>query len=55
MPKDQCAADACSVVLAQVSYDYKSPLGDFVIGTVPMGDKFYARPRRSASVTCSDC
>lgn len=55
MPKDQCAANACSVILAQVSYDYSSPLGHFIIGTMTMKDQFYARPRRSASVTCSNC
>ncbi len=55
MPKDQCAADACSVILAQVSYDYSSPMGHFILGTVTMTDTFYAKPRRSAEVTCTDC
>ena len=50
MPKDQCAKDACSVILAQVTYDYTSPVGKFFVGTVPMTDTFYARPRRSTSV-----
>lgn len=55
MPKDQCAKDACGVILAQVTYDYTSPFGKFFVGTVPMTDTFYARPRRSATVSCPSC
>ncbi len=55
MPKDQCATDACSVILAQVTYQYTSPFGKFIVGTVPMSDTFYARPRRSATVSCPGC
>ncbi len=51
MPKDQCAKDACSVILASVVYDYTSKFGSFLVGTVPMTDKFYARPRRTTSVS----
>jgi Flp pilus assembly protein TadG len=50
MPATQCAAGACSVILAQVTYSYSSPMGSFILGTVPMSDIFYARPRRSATV-----
>lgn len=50
MPAADCAKDACSVILAEVTYDYTSPIGRFILGTVPMADTFYAHPRRSASV-----
>jgi Flp pilus assembly protein TadG len=50
MPKDQCGANACSVIFVQVTYEYSSPFGKFFLGTVPMTDSFYARPRRSATV-----
>lgn len=55
MPKDQCPQGACSVILAQVTYDYTSPVGQFIVGTVPMSDTFYSRPRRSATVACNGC
>lgn len=55
MPKAQCAAGTCSVILAQVTYDYGSSFGQIFKGTVPMSDTFYARPRRSATVTCPSC
>jgi Flp pilus assembly protein TadG len=51
MPKSECAVNACSVILAQVTYDYTSPFGHFFVGTVPMTDTFYARPRRSTTVS----
>lgn len=50
MPKDECAKDACSIILATVTYEYSSPFGRFFIGTVPMTDTFYTRPRRSTEV-----
>ena len=50
MPKDECALDACSVILAQVTYEYTSQFGKFFLGTVPMTDTFYSRPRRSVTV-----
>jgi Flp pilus assembly protein TadG len=55
MTAASCAKGACSVILASVSYSYSSPLGKFFVGTVPMKDYFYARPRESALVTCSNC
>lgn len=55
MPKADCPKDACSVILAQVDYGYTSPIGSFIVGTMSMTDSFYARPRRSATVTCSGC
>ncbi|SRR5665213_172908 len=45
-----CAKNACSVILAQVSYAYTSPVASFLIGTINMTDYFYARPRKSVSV-----
>jgi Flp pilus assembly protein TadG len=45
-----CARNACSVIMAQISYAYVSPIGQFFIGTVPITDSFFARPRKSVSV-----
>lgn len=50
MSASRCPANACSVILATVIYNYTSPFGRFLIGTVPLSDTFYARPRRSAAV-----
>lgn len=50
MTSSQCPANACSVILATVTYNYTSPFGHFIVGTLPMSDIFYARPRRSATV-----
>lgn len=50
MSASRCPANACSVILATVTYDYASPFGSFIVGTVPMSDTFYVRPRRSATV-----
>lgn len=50
MAAGSCAVGACSVILAQVTYDYTSPVGKFFVGTVPMTDTFYSHPRRSTSV-----
>ena len=50
MSKDECGKDECSVILAEVTYEYTSPIGSFFIGQVPMSDTFYTRPRRSATV-----
>jgi Flp pilus assembly protein TadG len=46
-----CAKGSCSVILTQVSYDYTSPFGKFLVGTVKMTDYFYERPRKSATIT----
>lgn len=46
-----CAQNACSVIYTQVSYNYTSPIGKFLVGTVKMSDYFFERPRKSASVT----
>jgi Flp pilus assembly protein TadG len=51
MSASACAKGACSVILAQVTYAYTSPLGKIFVGTTTMSDYFYARPRQSATVT----
>jgi Flp pilus assembly protein TadG len=55
MSASSCARGACSVILAQVTYSYTSPIGQLIVGTIPMNDYFYAHPRESALVTCTDC
>lgn len=50
MSASDCAKDACSVILAQVTYNYTSPIGKFLLGTVAMTDTFYAHPRRTTTV-----
>jgi Flp pilus assembly protein TadG len=46
-----CAKGACSVILTQVSYSYRSPIGKYFVGSVPMTDYFYERPRKSTTVS----
>ncbi len=52
MDRDSCAVNACSVILAEVTYDYHPPF-DFIFGSVDMTDIFYAHPRKSATVSYS--
>ncbi|HEY1629793.1 MAG TPA: TadE/TadG family type IV pilus assembly protein [Rhizomicrobium sp.] len=54
MTASACARNACSVILTTVNYSYSSPLGKYFIGSSLMSDYFYARPRKSASVTWSN-
>jgi Flp pilus assembly protein TadG len=42
-----------SVILAEVSYIYTSSSTRFITGPLTMTDSFYARPRKSSSVTQS--
>ncbi len=44
-------ASGGSVILGEITYAYSSPTTQFLTGTVTMTSSFYARPRRSASVT----
>ena len=46
-----------SVVLAEVTYNYSSPTGHLIYGSVPLSDKFYLHPRRTAQIarTVSVC
>ncbi|MEJ0027976.1 MAG: TadE/TadG family type IV pilus assembly protein [Rhizomicrobium sp.] len=39
-----------SVILAEVSYPYSSPVSDYITGTINMSEIFYARPRRSTII-----
>jgi Flp pilus assembly protein TadG len=39
-----------SAIFVQVTYNYTSPIGHFIVGTLPLGDSFYSRPRESTSV-----
>jgi Flp pilus assembly protein TadG len=43
-----------SAIFVQVSYNYTSPIGQLIFGTIAMGDSFYAHPRQSAKVTYTD-
>ena len=49
------ATDGASAILVTVTYPYTSPIGKFIVGTLYMGDSFYARPRQSLSVACNGC
>lgn len=40
-----------SVILTEVTYNYSSPAGQLIYGTVPMNDTFYLHPRRTSVVT----
>jgi len=51
MPAASCGSGACSVIFTTVTYNYTSPLGKMIVGTMAMSDYFYARPRKSALVT----
>lgn len=50
-----CAKGSCSVILSQVTYSYTSPIGKYFVGSVPMSDYFFERPRKSATVACNSC
>jgi Flp pilus assembly protein TadG len=43
-------ASGGSAIFVQVSYNYTSPIGQFIFGNIAMGDTFYARPRQSVQV-----
>lgn len=45
-----CKANTCSVILAEVTYSYTSPVGKFLVGTKTMSDFFYERPRKVAII-----
>jgi Flp pilus assembly protein TadG len=48
-----CAAGACSVIMSEVTYNYTSysNTAKFITGQLTLTDSFYAKPRRSATVT----
>jgi len=43
-----------SAIFVQVTYNYTPPIGQFIVGPIPMTDSFYSRPRESASVSYTD-
>ncbi|MBS0274079.1 MAG: pilus assembly protein [Proteobacteria bacterium] len=45
-----CKANTCSVILAEVTYYYTSPIGRFLVGSQEMTDVFYERPRKVAII-----
>jgi hypothetical protein len=55
LPTTCTGANLCSLILAEVSYNYTSPYGKFIVGTLKMSDTFYTKPRRTISVACTDC
>jgi Flp pilus assembly protein TadG len=48
-----CAAGACSIIMSEVRYNYTSysNTAKFITGTLLLTDSFYAKPRRSTTVT----
>ncbi|HEY1709409.1 MAG TPA: TadE/TadG family type IV pilus assembly protein [Rhizomicrobium sp.] len=48
-----CAAGACSVIMSEVRYNYTSysNTAKFITGQLTLTDSFYAKPRRSTTVT----
>ena len=55
LPATCTNVNQCSLILAEVTYNYTSPYGKFIIGTLPMTDTFYSKPRRVIAVACTDC
>lgn len=45
------SGSGASVLLAEVTYNYSSPAGQLIYGTLPMSGKFYMHPRRTNVVT----
>lgn len=39
-----------SVIVAEVTYDYVPPIGEFITGPITLSETFYLRPRRSLTV-----
>jgi len=44
-----------SVILAEASYTYTSPVSDFIPVPMSFYERFYLAPRQSTSVTCPTC
>lgn len=40
-----------SVIMAEVTYTYTSPIGTFITGPITMSEKAYLRPRRTTAVS----
>lgn len=43
-----------SVIVAEVSYSYNSPVSEYITGPLKMTDTFYLRPRKSLKVEKTD-
>lgn len=39
-----------SIIVAEVTYSYTPPIGEFISGSINLVEKFYLRPRRSLTV-----
>ncbi len=46
-------ASGGSVILAEVTYNYSSPAGKMIYGTIPFKDSFYLRPRKVPQIARS--
>ncbi|MGN6515496.1 MAG: TadE/TadG family type IV pilus assembly protein [Rhizomicrobium sp.] len=46
-----CPRNSCSVIYTRVSYNYQSPVGQFLVGSFQMSDYFFEKPRKSTTVT----
>lgn len=55
LPADCDSGDECTLILAEVKYDYKAPLGKIFTDSIAMSDTFYTKPRRVIAVTCDNC
>lgn len=55
LPTSCTSATQCSLIFAEVSYNYTSPYGKFIVGAMTMKDTFYTKPRRVVSVDCTNC
>jgi Flp pilus assembly protein TadG len=50
LPAGLTLASGGSVVLAEVTYDYSSPAGHMLYGSIQMSDQFFMHPRRTAQI-----
>jgi Flp pilus assembly protein TadG len=55
LPADCADGTQCSLILAEVSYTYRSSYAKIITGDLPMTDTFYTKPRRVIAVACDQC
>lgn len=55
LPASCASGDQCSLILAEVTYTYRSPYAKIITGDLPMTDTFYTKPRRVIAVACNNC
>jgi Flp pilus assembly protein TadG len=55
LPADCESGAQCSLILAEVSYNYTSSYARVITGDLPMTDTFYTKPRRVVAVACNQC